>query len=247
MPAPAAQFSPELPWAAGTRGTILLKDPVSKDDLLNGTLTFINGNGQLFQPEGSDDYVDYRDENDSQVLSIAIDDDETKNVLKVGVAQDADVQRVVVGPAVGNVEGITVEGEGGQPPVVGQQYFLLAIVVKNGQEQRALITQDGKTAVTAYIEQDAEQNRKARVFNSSSPVLSTLQMKLTSATPTGEFAELPMLRAELASNNNDLGIAVIHAPTDFAAEEGINVYLVNDGGNQVNVGDEVTKLYLQYY
>lgn len=246
MPAPAAQFSPALPWAPGTRGTILLQEPVSKDDLINGALTFIKDSGQLYQPEGNDGYVDYLDENDSAEISIAIDDEGTTSVLRVSVSVDANVKRVVVGPAVGSVEGLTVEGEGGQPPAVGQQYFVLAILSKDGQTQNALITQDGKTAVTAYIEQDAELNRMPRVFNSSTPVISTLQMKLTSATPTGEFAELPMLRAELASNGGDLAIAVIHAPSDFAADEGIVTNLVKDGGNQAFVGDEVTKLYLKY-
>lgn len=242
MPAPAAQFSPELPWAAGTRGTIVLKEPVTKEDLLNGALTFVGVNGQLYQPEDNDGYVDYRDENDSQVLSIAFDDDETKNVLVVGVAQDAEVQRVVVGPAVGQIIGITAVTENAEPLPFGQEGFLVAICEKNGVESKAALTQDGRNLIAVKPETDLQDNTLKVLLDRETAVPANSTLKLKTKTATGAVANLPKLQVEIISDNNDAAVLVMHAPCDGTIEPGTGAYLYNINGQLVEWGENVTKI-----
>lgn len=244
MPAPAAQFSPELPWAAGTRGTIILKDPVSKDDLLNGALTFVGVNGQLYQPEDSDGYVDYRDENDSQVFSIAFDDDETKNVLRVGVAQDADVQRVVVGPAVGSVEGVTAVNEQLQELTVGESGFLATNAYEGDVGSRCLLTQDGHNAIPATRVENIGDNFTVVVLDRETPVTINSLLKLPTVQPSGQAAGLQMLRCELFSENNDAVIRVLHAPADDSASGATSAQLFNENNQRASWGDSVRKIIL---
>lgn len=244
MPAPAAQFSPALPWAAGTRGTIVLKDPVSKEDLINGALTFINGNGLLFQPEGSDGYVDYHDENDSQVISIAIDDDdETKNVLVVGVAQDADVQRVVVGPAVGRVESIRVLNDQLQAVAVGETGFIVAVTEKDDVNSYATLTQDNAKCLIAQRIENIGQRSRYIIRDSSKPTALNSLFKAMAAVPTGEIANLPMLKVELFSINNDAIFKVLHAPSEDENEGSVVLATFDENLDPLNWGDIVTTVY----
>lgn len=242
MPTPAAQFSPELPWAAGTRGTITLRETVSKADLLNGALTFINGNGQLFQPEDNDGYVDYNDENGSPVISIAINDDETKNVLNVSVAQDTDVQRVIVGPAIGSVEASDCYNENLQELAVGESGFVFLVGYKGDDAQLALVTQDGRTAVTCKRIEDVNENRWFELINRQTPVTVNSLLKLPSAIPEGDLAALPKVLCEIYSDNNDAVIKGLHAPAEDTVEGAFSIKLFNNPLEQTEWGEQVSTL-----
>lgn len=242
MPAPAAQFSPALPWAAGTRGTITLQEPVSKEDLLNGALTFVGVNRYLYQPEGSDGYVDYLDEDDKQALSIAIDDDETKNVLVAGVAQDAEVQRVVVGPAVGRIRSWSFRNENMQPLAVGESGFVVLECNKDGNEQYCLVSQDGKTALTCKRVADSGEQQWFELLDRETPVTVIRTLKLPSAMPGGALAELPKVLCEIASFNNDAHIKVLHAPALQWDEGASAAPLYTSPSSQTSWGDQVTTL-----
>lgn len=243
MPAPAAQFSPELPWAAGTRGTIILKDPVSKDDLLNGALTFVGVNGLLYQPEGSDGYVDYRDENDSTVLAIAFDDDETKNVLKVGVAQDAEVQRVVVGPAVGVVEVFNFVNENLQDLQVGESGFIVVVGYKEPDSNYSLLTQDGQKGVTCKRIADIDDTPVYELFNREAPQTILSTMKLPAATPGGDLANLPKILADIYDDSGNAVLRALHAPADNQAAGAQRLTLADGQTYQfVLMGDQVRQL-----
>lgn len=210
--------------------------------MLNGALTFINGNGQLFQPEGSDGYVDYSDDNDSQVISIAIDDDETKNVLVVGVAQDADVQRVVVGPAVGYADRIFAIDDNKELLAVGETGYLCAMVVKDDQETPVLLTQDGRNAISTKRLADDDTARVFELINREMPIAINSLTKLQNATPTGAAAQLPRVLCEIYNLDNNVVIRALHAPADDTADGGISATLYNQNNEFVYWGDQVTQL-----
>ena len=240
MPAPAAQFSPELPWAAGTRGTIILKEPVSKDDLVNGGLTFINGNGFILQPEDNDGYVDYRNEDDDQVLSVAINDDESKKVLVVGVAQDADVQRVVVGPAVGNIETILAVTEDLEDLPYDEEGFLIVECSKGETFIKAALTQDGVNIITALRTKDDTQHQFDILFSDETAKTANSTLKLNAKPPTGEIANLPKLSVEIISENNDAAVLVLHAPCDGFIPSGAGLLLYKMNAHSVEWGEQIT-------
>lgn len=242
MPAPAAQFSPELPWAAGTRGTIVLKEPVTKDDLVNGALTFINGNGQLYQPEDTDGYVDYCDENDSQVLSIAIGDDESKIVVVASVAQDADVQRVVVGPAVGSTEGFAFVNENLQELAVGESGFVVVSSSKEAEGNYSVATQDGRNGITCKRVADYNQSPVYELINRETPVTIISTLKLPSATPGGVLANLPKILCELYNDNGSAVLRALHAPAEDQVEGAVKTSLFKQPYQQAYWDDQVTRL-----
>lgn len=205
-------------------------------------MTFVGVNGQLYQPEDSDGYVDYRDNNDNQVVSIAIGDDETKNVLVVGVAQDAEVQSVVVGPAAGLVTGITAVTENKEALPFGQEGYLVAMCQKDGVETLAALTQDGRNLIAVKAETDETQTALNILLDRETAVAANSTLKLKTKTAQGEVANLPKLLVQIVSDNNDAAILVMHAPCDGTIEAGTGAFLYNISGQNVEWGALVTKI-----
>lgn len=189
--------------------------------------------------------MDYLDDNDSPVVSIAIDDDETKNVLEVSVAQDADVQRVVVGPAVGNVMDYTILNDSLAEPQLGETGYLLAQCYINGQRSLCALTQDGQNVIQGTFEKipDNPNVSALRVFQSNIPVPANSTLKFNSGMATGQIATLPKLLVEPTSFNNDFGMLILHAPDDSGVD-GFIIMILNDNSSQVYWGDQVEKLYI---
>lgn len=176
------------------------------------------------------------------MLSIAIDDDETKNVLVVGVAQDAEVQRVVVGPAVGEVLGATFRNENLQKLAVGESGFVVIEGYIGTDLHYCLATQDGRTALTCKCVAGTGELKMQELFNRETPVPINSLLKLPSATPGGALAELPKVLCEIASFNNDAIIKVLHAPADDQVESAVALFLYTSQGNPASWGDQVTTL-----
>ena len=248
MPTPAAQFSPALPWAAGTRGTITLREPVTKDDLLNGALTFIDRNGMLYQPEDNDGYVDYNDTEGNQQFSIAIEDEGEFSSLELIAPQDNNIQRVVVGPAVGFLDGFRIVKDNFETPQEGETGYILGRSEVDGNEILSLLTQDGVKAITAYVEEINENIITARVLNRQTAVSANATLKLDSAVPTSEMANLPKLKIEPGSDNNDFCVKVIHAPADNSYDGATALYLYkNKDKTPTYWGDSVQELWAELY
>lgn len=186
--------------------------------------------------------MDYKDENDSPVISIAINDDETKNVFDVSVAQDADVQRVVVGPAVGLVTGIGAVTENNETLPFGQEGYLVADCEKDGAVIRAALTQDGKNLISVKSELDQSESVLYVLLDRETAVPANSTLKLKTKTATGAVANLPKLNVQIVSDNNDASILVMHAPYDGLIEAGAGAYLYNMSGQLVEWGALVTKI-----
>lgn len=238
------QFSPALPWAAGTRGTITLQEPVSKADLLNGALTFINSSGYLFQPEDSDGYVDYIDENDSPVISIAFNDDETKNVLNVGIAQDANVKDIILGPTCGSILDVMMMTEDLDYPELGDTGYMVADCLKDGQYVKCALTQDGINVISGINVLVDNDWHRCKIFSSGIPVPALANIKLSSATPVGQIASLPKLKVQLASFDNSFSVKVLHAPADVVDEGAYMTPLIKTGNAPCYWGDNITELFM---
>lgn len=188
--------------------------------------------------------MDYKDENDSPVLSIAFDDDETKNVLDVSVAQDADVQRVVVGPAVGETEHLTFVNENLQELEVGESGFVVVSSYKGEDGNYSVATQDGRNGITCKRVADYNQTRVYELINRETPVYITSTLKLPSATPGGDLANLPKILCEIYNDNGDAVLRALHAPADDQADGASRARLFKTEQLQSALfGDEVTKLY----
>lgn len=175
-------------------------------------------------------------------MSIAIGDDESKTVVVASVAQDADVQSVVVGPAVGLVSGIYAVTENIEALPIGQEGYLVAKCEKDGEEGYAALTQDGRNFIAVKPEND-QRERILKVLldrETATPANSTLKLKTKTA--TGAVANLPKLLVQIVSDNNDASILVMHAPYDGLIEVGAGAYLYNMSGQLVEWGALVTKI-----
>lgn len=148
------------------------------------------------------------------MISIAIGDDETKNVLVAGVAQDADVQRVVVGPAIGEVQGIAIRKSNLEDPAAGDTAYILASCVIDEQVTLAMLTQDGHNALTCVVEEDSNEILFYKVLDKSVAVPANSLLKLSAAEPQGDVAELPVIKVEIGDFNNDAFCRILHAPSD---------------------------------
>ena len=245
MPAPAAQFSPALPWAAGTRGTITLREPVSKADLLNGVLTFINGNGEFYEPADNDGYVDYVDVEENVLFSIAIGDEEETNTLTFNAPQNDNIQRVIVGPAVGSVENTRTVNSNLQTLAVNEQGFVLAASYIGEEIQYSALTQDGINIITAKRLQDYHEAQAFDLLHREHPVRFNATLKLPAAPAVGEVANLPKLKIELISGEGNACIKILHAPSDDVYDNSYCIILKNSNFEPVYWGDEVTNLVYQ--
>lgn len=176
------------------------------------------------------------------MLSIAIDDDETNNVLVVGVAQDAEVQRVVVGPAVGLVTGITGVTENAESLPFEQEGYLVARCEKDGAETLAALTQDGRNLIAVKAENDQTEAVLNVLLDRETATPANSTLKLKTKTAAGAVANLPKLLVQIVSDNNDASILVMHAPCDGTIEAGTGAYLYNMSGQVVEWGALVTKI-----
>lgn len=192
--------------------------------------------------------MDYTDENESPVLSIAFDDDETKNVLVVGVAQDANVKRVVVGPAVGRIETLRIVDDQLNNPQQGQQGFLVAECTKGDVSTYAALTQDGRNVLTAIAGEYSDNRRICQLLNRQTPVYVTSLLKLSSAAPAGQITDLPKILIELASYENNAMLKINHAPAEETFDGATATTLFKSSEKAVCYwGDEVTQLYVEMY
>lgn len=180
--------------------------------------------------------------NGDQVMSIDIGDEESKTVVVAGVAQDADVQRVVVGPAVGLLDRVFVIDDNGQLPSVGEIGYLSAIVVKDDQETHVLLTQDGTNAISAKRLADVDTAKFFELVNRETPFAINSLTKLGKVTPVGAAAQLPKLLCELYSLNNDAVVRALHAPAYGRADGAIAATLFNQNQEIIYWGDQVTQL-----
>lgn len=180
------------------------------------------------------------------MISIAIDDDETKNVLVVGVAQDADVQRVVVGPAIGEVQGIAVKKSNLEDAAVGETAYILASCVIDEQVTLARLTQDGHNALTCVKEEDGNEIIFFKVLDKAVAVPANATLKLSAAEPQGEVANLPAIKVEIGSFNNDAFGKILHAPYDnqFDGSAGFALIKTMQGG-VVEWGELINTAYTQ--
>lgn len=177
-------------------------------------------------------------------MSIAIGDEESKTVVVASVAQDADVQRVVVGPAVGNVEDYAVRTDAMQQPQTGDTCFLLAECRVDGQPTYCALTQDGRNVIKGeLVDIDGEGRTAFKVFQSANPVPANSLLKLSSGQATGQIAPLPKMLIEPHSDNNDFCLHILHAPND-GGPNGFNVSLTTNGSDPAYWGDGVTELYV---
>lgn len=175
-------------------------------------------------------------------MSIRFDDDESKTVVVVGVSQDAEVQRVVVGPAVGSIHDSGGYNENMQELEAGESGFVVLVSHKGGQAQYALATQDGKTAITCKCVYNSGGQQWYEVVSRQTPVTITSLLKLPSAIPTGDLAELPKVLCEIYSDDTAAVIKALHAPADNLVEGAFAIKLYASPNNQAQWGGEYMTL-----
>lgn len=243
------QFSPALPWAAGTRGTITLRNAVNNSDLANGSLTFISGTGYIYQPEINDGYVDYyymRDEQRVIAFSIRIEDDPVSE-LEVSVPQDDNISEILQSNPVGFVEYIDLMDENLNEVALGQEGFLIAHcrLETSGEPETvfAALTQDGITVMKGVSVDTTPP--LVRVMHRSIPVSVTSLLKLSSAQATGAVAQLQKLQAVLYSYDTQACIRALHAPSEDEIEGAAGLMLMDNNAGSIEWGSEVTDLYVQ--
>ena len=243
MPTPAAQFSPALPWAAGTRGTITLREPVTKADLLNGALTFIDGNGMLYQPEDNDGYVDYNDTEGNYQFSIAIEDEGEVSSLQLIAPQDDNIKRVVIGPAMGHIINVNAVNDNFGELQLNEEGFIVAQCELNNENVIVPLTQDGVNLLTAKLINDEEQNAMYQIIDRQTPVVINSLLRLPAKPATGRFVGLPKLKVELFSYNNNAAFKVLHAPCDDLVDGAAGQILYSSFQTPTYWLDSVTKLF----
>lgn len=244
------QFSPALPWDAGTRGTITLREPVTKSDLIKGKLTFINRAGYIYQPGDNDGYVDYFNYSDdtqglSLAFSIAIGDDEEKNVLEFNAPLDDNIRFIELSKAVGPLESLQLVDENLDPITLGNEGFLIGICPTEDPDLdvKVAISQDGTNIIKAVMVVD-EPLAMSKILSRSVPVSINSLLKLSSSPASGAIANLPVLKAEMYSFDNDATIRVMHAPAELQYDGAVGLSLFDSEGNHVYWGDNVTELFV---
>lgn len=203
----------------------------------------MNGNDELYVPDGNDGYVDYIDESQTAVMSIAIDDEGTTSVLRVGVSVDANVKDVIVGPALGACEGYLLRKADMSEVSEGETGFLLAQFYKDGTTSYAALTQDGRTVITAKLEEISRIGQALLLLDSVTerPVVSTL--KLSSSEPSGAVANLPMVKVTLVSYGGQAGGLIQHSPFKYGEDTGYYIMFYTSEGTQIFWGDNASKIY----
>lgn len=177
------------------------------------------------------------------MLSIAIDDDETKNVLVVGVAQDADVQRVVVGPALGRCDGYLLRKADMSEVETDETGFLLAKFYKDGVYNYAALTQDGRKVITAKAMENNEGDPVILLLESQTSITVNSATKLSSSEPTGAVADLPRVQVEIEDVSGDAGGLILHAPFVGAITSGYHFLFCNFDQSQIFWGDSVNRIF----
>ena len=162
------------------------------------------------------------------------------------MAQDADVQRVVVGPAIGEVQDVAIRKSNLEVPVVGDTAYILASCVIDEQVTLAMLTQDGKTALTCVVEEDSNNTQFFKVLDKSVAVPANATLKLSAAEPQGDVAELPVIKVEIAEFNNDVFVKILHAPSDnqYDGSAGFTLLKTKQGGT-IEWGESINTAYTQ--
>lgn len=160
------------------------------------------------------------------------------------MAQDADVQRVVVGPASGTIQDVVTLTDTLNEVQVGETGYLLASCIIDGQANYYALTQDGQSVIKGELVALDENNQGLNVFSSQAAVIANGQVKLNSGQPTGLIANLPKLLVEMSSLNNSYVIKVLHAPADGDENGAYNLELVSANNTTVYWGDQITALFV---
>lgn len=236
------QFSPALPWAEGTRGTITLREPVSKDDLLNGALTFINGNGDIYQPEEGDGYVNYLDNEQQEAFSIAITDEEELTVISVTTASGFDIAEIIMSTPSGLLLNITAMKSDGTIARAGESGFLVGQTEGYNGVETVAISQDGINVITVDIV-TGPTDYPMRILNRQQPVVLNSLFKFPAAPPEGVIANMPIIKGRLISFNNDASLQCLYAPNEMSNDFGVGAILRNNNGQTVEWGSSQSELY----
>lgn len=161
------------------------------------------------------------------------------------MAQDAEVQRVVVGPAVGNVEHVLVKKSDMQGVLVDEEGFVLVQAYIGEEPQYAALTQDGINIITAKRVQDYNEAETFDLLHRQNAVPFNSTLKLPSAPAEGDVANLPKLTIELISGEGNACIKVLHAPSDDMYDNAFCLIMLNSNHEPIYWGDEVTNLLFQ--
>ena len=221
------QINPALPWAAGQRGTIILQEPVTKEDLANGALLIVTENGDLLNPSENDDYVDYYN-GQTQVGNIAIQDGTEQNTLVINnwlvgvssIIKQEPLGVLLYGYDFQKIDGTQLE-EGDS-----------AIVVGVANQEDCLFSLDGGNSVLAGT---YSGNDLLRLVSSGSAITEENISQVPKPT-SGPFANTPIIPVRLMSDDNAAYLEAQYRPT---ANEGLmRIALKNSEGETVDVGDD---------
>lgn len=197
----------------------------------------------VYQPTDNDGYVDYTDTEDNVLFSIAIGDEEETDSLTVTAPQDDNIQRVIIGPALGRFEGVLVKKADMSDVNEGESGFLLGMFSDGNTYNYAALTQDGVSVITAKAMENNDGDPVQLLLDRQNAVTVSSLLKLAHSTPEGEVAQLPLVRVEIGEVNNGAGGLVLHAPYHTPNDHGNYFMFCNFDYSQIFWGDSVRQVY----